>query len=412
LRNCTFDSGAEAWGILIEVGTPAQRLCLSPSTVSNSTLLSLESLCAISDPGMSRRKCQSLRGGFYNESQSRTWTGASLATFNASRHEPTWAHFNPPGITRVGYDTVRFPGASGSGSGARRDVPTLHGYGVALNERGNQSNAGMLGLGVDSLFLARAVHDNLSPARGWSLFAGSQSPARPSNGEFVVGGYNEARLDGSLHWSNFSDMSGDRPCPLRTVIRDLLLTYENDTEVTLKSGGESIAACIEPYDDIFRFTPSMLLNWKHLTGFDEQLQGVYSSSNNKDRLSFVEEGLLYNASKTAKFSLTLTLENGYTATIPPSELQAPLRGWNSRGERVTVPDVVQVAIHNTPTGRGEIPTLGRVFLSPVSFPAVVKARHGHHQFRQHALVDAAMYRGHICNHVGCFFSERNQSDVV
>jgi hypothetical protein len=365
LRNCTFDSGAVSWGILVEVGTPGQRLCLSPSTVLNSTLLSTQQLCTISDPSMSKLKCESLRGGFFNESRSRTWTAATLDAFNSSRSEPTWAHFNPPGVTRVGYDTLRLPGGGGGGNGRRNSEPTLHGFGLALNERGNRSNAGMLGLGINSSFLDRAVRDELSPARGWSLYSGSQSQARPSGGELVVGGINEARVDGTMHWSNISDMAGDRPCPLRTVIKELYITLENDTQVPLKSGGESIAACIEPYDNLFRFTPSMLLNWKQITGFDERLLGVYAPDNRLN-LSFVEEGLLYNASKTMKWSLTVALDNGYTATLPSYELQAPLRGWNSFGERTAVPDVIQVAIHNTPTGVGEIPTLGKIFLSQVS----------------------------------------------
>jgi hypothetical protein len=70
----------------------------------------------------------------------------------------------------------------------------------------------------------------MSPARGWSLFAGSQSPARPSNRELVIGGENRACRDGSLQWSSVSDMAGDWPYPQRTVISEMYLTYDiNDT---------------------------------------------------------------------------------------------------------------------------------------------------------------------------------------
>ncbi len=365
LRNCTFDSGVVSWGALVEVGTPGQRLCLAPSTVINSTLVSQQSLCAISDPGMSKLKCESLRGGFFNENQSSTWTGASLAAFNSTRSDPTWAHFNPPGVTRVGYDTLHFPG--GGGGSSTTGERTLYGFGLALNERGNNSNAGMLGLGISSLFLDTAVRRNVSGARGWSLYSGSQSAERPRSGELVFGGYNAGRLDGSLRWRNVSDMAGDRPCPLRTTIADMYITLDNGTQVPLKSSGELIAACIEPYDNLFRFTPGMLLNWKQLTGFDDSLLGVYAP-NNTQNLTFTEYGLPYNASRVAPWSLTVALDNGYTTTLPPHELQAPMRGWNRLGERAVVPGVVQVAILDTPTGRGEIPTLGKIFLSQVSRP--------------------------------------------
>lgn len=347
-----------SWGILIEAGTPGQRLCLAPSTVVNSTLVSQESLCAISDPGMNPLECESLRGGFFNENSSSTWTEASLQDFNSSRSDPTWAHFNPPGVTKVGYDAFYLPGGDGR---------TIHGYGLALNERGNNSNAGMLGLGIDSLFLDTAVKEKVIPSRSWSLYPGSQSQERPRNGEMVFGGYNQGKIDGSFRWKNVSDMSGDRPCPLRTTITDMYITLENGTQVPLQSSSEQVAACIEPYDNLFRFTPGMLLNWQRLTDYDPNLSTVYAVDNPQN-LSFTELGLPYNASMLSKWSLTITVDNGYKTTLPHYELQAPLRGWSVLGERTEVPGVVNVAILDTPTGEGEIPTLGKIFLSQASDP--------------------------------------------
>jgi hypothetical protein len=360
LHNCTFDSGVISWGTLVEAGTPGQRLCLVPSTVVNSTLVSQKSLCDISDPNMAKLECESLRGGFFNENQSSTFIDVSLNDYNSTRQDPTWAHFNPPGVTKVGYDTLYFP----EGDGA-----TLYGFGLALNQIGNNSNAGMLGLGIDSLFLDTAVKNNVTPSRGWSLDAGSQSIAYPRNGELVFGGYNQGRVDGSYRWKNVSDMSGDRPCPLRTTITDMYMTLDNGTEVPLKSSSEQIAACIEPYDNIFRFTPGMLLNWKQITSFNESLMGVYTTANTG--LSFTELGLPYNASNVFEWSLTITLDSGYTTTLPHYELQAPLRGWNVVGERQEVPGIVNVAILDKPTGEGEIPTLGKIYLSQVSPPNIL-----------------------------------------
>jgi hypothetical protein len=142
------------------------------------------------------------------------------------------------------------------------------------------------------------------------------------------------------------------------------MTLDNGTQVPLKSSSELIAACIEPYDNIFRFTPGMLLNWKQLTNFNESLMDVYTTANTG--LSFTELGLPYNATKAFKWSLTITLDNGYTTTLPHYELQAPLRGWNVLGERQEVPGIVNIAILDKPTGQGEIPTLGKIFLSQVS----------------------------------------------
>jgi len=354
LRNCTFASGVEAWGNLVEIGSPPQRVCLIPSTVVNSTLVSQYSLCVKSNT-LVMNQCESLRGGFFNENSSSTWTEADAANYNDSRSNPTWDHFNAPGFTKVGFETLRFPG---------NDV-VLYGAGVALNQFGNNSNAGMIGLGKDSVFLQDAVHQQMSPSKSWSLDSGSLSLVKPRNGELVVGGYNKARVDGSFRWSNISDMSGDRPCPLRTTIKDIKVQLPDGTTYPLKSSAEDITACIEPYDNLFRFTTGMLLNWKAITGFNQTLLQVYSEQTDQG-LSFTELGLPYIAESALEWSLSITLDNGYSTTLPHYEIQKPLLGWNARGEKEAVPGITNIAILDTPTGSGEVPTLGKIFLCRVS----------------------------------------------
>ena len=297
-------------------------------------------------------ECEALRGGFFNENSSSTWTGVSLQSFNDTKQDPAWAHFNPPGITDVGYETMHFPGGAGQ---------TLYGFGLALNQIGNNSNMGMLGLGSDSLLLDTCVKKNYSPSRGWSLDVGSQSVNNPRDGELVIGGHNRNRRDGSYIWKNVSDLSGDRPCPLRTAMTDIHITFKNGTQVPLKSSGETITACIEPYDNIFRFTPGMLLNWKQISGFDPNMLGIFQ--NNAQNLSFTEYPLPYVTNNLFEFTLSITLDSGYTTTIPSYEMIRPLVGWNAIGEKQQVPGVSSVGVLDTPTGTGEVPTLGKVFLS-------------------------------------------------
>lgn len=355
LRNCTFSSGAQSWGNLIEIGSPPQRICLVPSTVVNSTLISQFSLCAKSNT-LDKNQCESLRGGFFNENSSSTWTESAIASFNDTRSNPTWDHFNAPGFTKVGFETLRFPGST--------DV-ALYGAGVALNQFGNNSNAGMIGLGKTSVFLEDAVHQNKSPSRSWSLDSGSVSLVKPRNGELVIGGYNKARLDGSFRWSNVSKMSGDRPCPLRTVIKDMSVLLPNGTSFPLKSSAEDITACIEPYDNLFRFTSGMLFNWKQITGFSETLMNTYTDPA-LQTLAFTELGLPYASENALEWSLRITLDSGYSTTLPHYEMQKPLLGWNAIGEKEEVPGITNVAILNVPTGENEVPTLGKIFLSRVS----------------------------------------------
>ncbi|OIW24775.1 hypothetical protein CONLIGDRAFT_673873 [Coniochaeta ligniaria NRRL 30616] len=355
LRNCTFASGVAAWGNLVEVGTPPQRLCLVPSTVINSTLVSQESLCAVSDT-LEPHKCEALRGGFFNENSSSTWTDVSLSSYNDTRSNPTWEHFNAPGFTKVGYDKINVPNTN----------VALYGAGIALNQYGNNSNAGMIGLGKDSVFLNDAVRQGRAGSMSWSLDAGSQSLVKSRNGELVIGGYNAGRTDGSFSWSNVSDMAGDRPCPLRTKITHMSVTLENGDVIPIQSSAEIIEACIEPYDNLFRFTPGMLLNWKQITGFNETLLEVYANEE-ANNLSFTELGLPYDSSRVGDWSLSITLDSGYTTTLPAYELQRPLLGFDNLGNKQAVPGITNLQILNVPTGAGEVPTLGKIFLSRESW---------------------------------------------
>ncbi|KAH8881993.1 acid protease [Thozetella sp. PMI_491] len=351
MRNCTFASGVIAWGNLVEVGTPPQRLCLVPSTVINSTLVSQKSLCDVSNT-LEPHKCEALRGGFFNENSSTTWTSAPLSSYNDTRSNPTWDHFNPPGFTKIGWDKINFPNTN----------VALYGAGIALNQYGNNSNAGMIGLGKDSVFLNDTISQGRAGSRSWSLDAGSKSLSNPRNGELVIGGYNAARTDGSFSWSNVSDMAGDRPCPLRTTITDMSLTLSNGNIVPIKSSAELVDACIEPYDNLFRFTAGMLLNFKQITGFNETLMNVYNNEA-ANNLSFTELGLPYDSSRVDTWSLSITLANGYKTSLPADELQRPLFGFDNLGNQQAVPGITNLQILDVPTGQGEVPTLGRIFLS-------------------------------------------------
>lgn len=324
----------------------------------NSTLVSQESLCEVSQT-FEPHKCEALRGGFFNENSSTTWTDTSLSTYNDTRSNPTWEHFNPPGFTKVGYDKIVFPNTD--------PAVTIFGAGIALNQYGNNSNAGMIGLGIDSVFLNDAVRSGQSGSKSWSLDAGSNSLVKPREGELVIGGYNFARTDGSFSWSNVSSMAGDRPCPLRTKITGMSVTLGDGSIVPIMSSAEVSEACIEPYDNLFRFTPGMLYNWKAITKFNETLLDVYSTETANNNLSFTELGLPYDASKVDdNWQLSISLDNGYKTTLPWFELQRPLLGFDNLGNKEAVPGITNLQILNVPTGEGEVPILGKIFLSRVS----------------------------------------------
>ena len=264
------------------------------------------------------------------------------------------------GIKNIGYDDIRIRGS--------QDF-ILHSAGIALNQRGNQSNAGMLGLGLDSVFLDDVVAQNRSASRSWGLDAGSRSSTRGREGELVIGGWNEGRVDGDWWEFDVSDMNGGvRSCPLSVKMTDItLLSPDGGNETSLKDFSTTITACIEPYDNHFRWQAGMIDKWKTLTGFDQQLVDPYTTSD--QGLAFIEPGLPYEKSKAQGWQLRITLEGGYQTTITYDEMTRDLEGWNKNGVLERVPDISNVAILNIPIREDETPTLGKIFLSRVSDPA-------------------------------------------
>lgn len=357
LRNCSLGEGVTSWGILVELGTPPQRLCLSASTVVNNTLVSLRGLCAISDPGMTSLACMSLRGGLFEANRSSTWNEILIDEFSRGRPEPAWTLFNPSGITKGGSDKLYIRGSP--------DL-TVDRMEIALNERGNESNAGMLGLGLKSSFLETSLNAKQIPCTAWSLEAGSQS-STPREGELVLGGYNNKRLDGSFYWSKTLDMTGDRPCPLRVDIARMRITMRNGTVDELMASTDSTKACAEAYDNRLRLSKLMLDNFKDITRYNPNLTEAVMRAND-DRLFFTELGLLYEASNIPDWTLSMTLNGGLDVTIPREELMTPLVGTNEVGEKEVVPGIMNLAIFNEPTDEGEVPVLGKAVLSQVSAP--------------------------------------------
>ncbi|KAJ0127787.1 hypothetical protein HZ326_29109 [Fusarium oxysporum f. sp. albedinis] len=81
-------------------------------------------------------------------------------------------------------------------------------------------------------------------------------------------------------------------------------------------GGNPLVACIEPYDNQFRFPVPVLNALKELLGVDDAL---INPSLHPDIYS-VEPGLVYDSSSNISFSMTMTIEDGLEVNIPSHEL--------------------------------------------------------------------------------------------
>jgi hypothetical protein len=107
----------------------------------------------------------------------------------------------------------------------------------------------MIGLGRNSTFLNSLKNAGRIASRSWSFFWGlnGQTPATQSDGTFVIGGYDAAKVSGN----NFTKaISNYKQCPSGLVVSltDISVAFPNGTTYTLfeKSRSAALQACISP----------------------------------------------------------------------------------------------------------------------------------------------------------------------
>jgi hypothetical protein len=237
LSNCTIaGTNVDSWGLMLDLAGPSQYVCVSPSTVTNSTLVISSAFCQ-TDSNITNAQCESLCGNTFNTSAAGTsYTSSSAGAVLAPN--PLWNQLSPAALL-AGTTVLQLP-----------PTDELSKYPIGIITSGDHQNVGHLGLANDSDFLHAALSNGLIPANGFGLNAGSQSVASPRAGGLVLGGYDLASVDGAF--TNFSitgSDSSERDCPLEVTIAELVLRFpqtENYTDVTLTSPGIFIPACVEP----------------------------------------------------------------------------------------------------------------------------------------------------------------------
>ena len=352
LSNCTIaGTTVDSWGLMLDLANPSQYVCLSPSTVTNSTLVLGSAFCQTGS-NITTPQCESLCGNTFDTSAAGTsYTSSSPSVVLAPN--PLWSLLSSAPLL-AGTTELQLPPTS-----------ELSKYPIGIITSGNNQNVGHFGLANDSDFLRTALSNGLIPANGFGLDVGSQSVSNPRNGAIIAGGYDLARVNGAF--TNFSITGTDiseRNCPLELIITELVLrfpTTEGFTDVNLTSSGVIIPACLEPYDNLFRFPSSILQPFEDATGWSTD-----TAANVDPNLYIAEPGLYYPQMKGFNGSLIFTLNNGFVVEIPNEELANPLRGIDRNGARVLQPNITEVSIFFQ-AGRLNTAVLGKAFLSQVSY---------------------------------------------
>lgn len=343
LQNCT---NVDAWGLQIGIGNPGrvtQSVCMSPSTVISATYVIGKDICQ-------DEVCRAGRGGTFDEEA----VDGGFATRNEPAldgpEESLWGSLNSD------VDTFGNIGFSMGG------FVQLNNYEIGVVTNGTKFNLGHLGLGPHSTLLQSMKDQGLIDRLMFGFDAGSQSYSNPRPGHLVLGGIDRSRvLENFVEFDIDYGQEGStefRPCPFKVNIKKMDIVFSDRTRPFIDPEAGGPEACIEPYDMLFRFQPGRLLSLE-----SEGLDG-WISSDDLPNLKVNEPGWVFPAGKVEKFSLDISLGNGFQISIPTEEIQHPLRGINPNGTWETMRNYTELNIFQEAAVRNTM-VFGKAFLSRV-----------------------------------------------
>ncbi|KAL1838435.1 hypothetical protein VTJ49DRAFT_2658 [Mycothermus thermophilus] len=369
LSNCSLPEVGWAWGAQLGVGEDgnAPQLCFMPSTVPNVTLVMSKELCE--GEGLESFKfnitpaqCRSTRGGVLDRNAfSQFSIDSELDALNLDENNIVWNkimsddNFKPfPHAMRA---PLRLPYPYDDATS-----PFVQAWVI----QGGNHSANHLGLADDSAFLQGMVEAGLIGREPvWGLNMGSRSVEHPRDGSLVLGGMDGNSFEGALvpfPLRKAGEGAGvKRDCPLQVNLKKLSVGISfggtNTTTVDFDDDISDTIVCIEPYDDFFRLGPKRMNDIITKAGIELIDRAEYP------HLFNVEEGLVYSATTNLSMTMTITLDNGFTVTIPSHELIRPLTGLSrDDGKLMTDPDYNEIAIfRDDPLENRAV--FGRVFLS-------------------------------------------------
>lgn len=350
--------GVSSWGTQVAVGNASQQICITPSTVTNSTLLMAMSVCndaQLAAENMTHEQCASRRGGFLN-----------LGTLpTASDAEQTTLQYLNPGWNKIqGNDAF---------DSAVTTVLYMHGgmdNGVTMLDivvtDGQNHTTSQLALGCQSVFLDTLVNTKQIERRSFGINAGSTSITHPRSGSLVFGGYDSASINGAFieYPMTYPIILNDRVCPLQVTIRQLSLRQPDLPDDILFGEEWPLQACIEPYDNLFRL-PDTLVNKNLVPTMERILDSQLVSSPPDPDIWINEPGLLFGFNDSSSFngSLVFTLDQNFTVEIPSHEIVRPLRGLAPNGSNVINDQFTELQVY--PVEPLDAAVLGKIFLSQV-----------------------------------------------
>lgn len=200
-----------------------------------------------------------------------------------------------------------------------------------------------MGLGPSSDFLNATVGTGVAPTTSLGIWPGSRSVENPVDGLLVIGGYDSARVSGE-----FTQFQSFQNCFTCAEIVELNYTSSTGSTSLFSNSSEVLQVSFEPFERSLPVPQDIFENFMDASG------GYFDSG----------QGLIaYPRGNPPEGNLSIVLQNGYSSTIPASELFISPRTYGNNGVYSISNDSILVShVKNTSDPR-YVPSWGIPFLT-------------------------------------------------
>ena len=158
----------------------------------------------------------------------------------------------------------------------------------------------------------KAVHEaHQAPSTAYGLWIGSERPSAPADGLLVIGGYDQARVDGD--WTSFPYNASCFGCLTLTEVY-----YESSSGKTslFDNSSQTLEVLMEPFSPGMFLPGAMIQKFASLTG-----------------ATYIPEWLVwgYNINNAPSGNISMTFSTGFKTTINSADLFRSPRAYNGTG---------------------------------------------------------------------------------
>ncbi|KAI5855825.1 aspartic peptidase domain-containing protein [Tricharina praecox] len=226
---------------------------------------------------------------------------------------------------------------NGNGNGTDTNSLRFSGLDVKIEEYNltyvekktdSDPSSNIIGLGPDSTLIRELYEAKIIPSRSYGL---SYDASTLSIDSLVLGGQDRSRYSGSLYESELAEPNGEA---LNVEVERITLTKEDGEQVVLAAPAANFTATLDNTID------QLVLPSPIAAAFQRAVGAVVADSShlNSSEIkvpSSTQYGRILRYSKSFGGSLTITLRNGYNATIPSEVLSRSLNTTTEQTVRIS-----------------------------------------------------------------------------